>query len=64
MQPKTDTDERQPIEWPFRRPRGIAKDVFSGLGGGEAFLRAEREQFYCQDEGRARTPVYSADLNV
>lgn len=33
-------------EWPFLRLRGIAKDVFQSLGGGEAFIRKEREQFY------------------
>jgi hypothetical protein len=31
---------------PFLHLRGIAKDVFSSLGGGEAFLRNEREKFY------------------
>lgn len=35
----------QPEEWPFRNLRGVAKEVFRGLGGGEAFLRKEREQF-------------------
>lgn len=33
-------------EWPFLRLRGIAKDVFRSLGGGEEFIRNEREQFY------------------
>jgi hypothetical protein len=26
--------------------RGIAKDIFRSLGGGEEFIRKEREQFY------------------
>ncbi len=44
-------DEAQPAsgkraEWPFLRLRGIAKEAFSDLGGGEEFLRKEREQFY------------------
>jgi hypothetical protein len=30
----------------FLQARGIAKEVFQALGGGEAFLRAERDQFY------------------
>jgi hypothetical protein len=33
-------------EWPFAKLRGIAKEAFSSLGGGEAFIRQEREQFY------------------
>jgi hypothetical protein len=28
------------------RLRGIGKEAFAGLGGGEAFIRKEREQFY------------------
>jgi hypothetical protein len=30
---------------PFLALRGIAKDVFHALGGGEAFIRKEREEF-------------------
>jgi hypothetical protein len=30
----------------FLQARGIAKEVFQALGGGEAFLKAERDQFY------------------
>jgi hypothetical protein len=30
----------------FLQARGIAKEVFQALGGGEAFLKAERGQFY------------------
>jgi hypothetical protein len=33
-------------EWPFGGLRGVAKEVFRGVGGGEAFLLKEREQFY------------------
>jgi len=36
----------QPEEWPFRKLRGVAKEVFDSLGGGEAFLRNEREEFH------------------
>jgi len=31
---------------PLTGLRGIAKQVFQDLGGGEAFIRAEREKFY------------------
>ena len=30
----------------WSRLRGALKDVFADLGGGEAYLRAERENFY------------------
>jgi hypothetical protein len=33
-------------EWPFLRLRGIGKEVFRSLGGGEAFIRKERQEFY------------------
>ena len=33
-------------DWSFGGLRGIAKDVFKSLGGGEAFIRKERERFY------------------
>ena len=33
-------------EFPFVRLRGIAKEVFRRLGGGEQFIRHEREQFH------------------
>jgi hypothetical protein len=32
----------EPDADPFRRLRGVAKEVFRSLGGGEAFLRGER----------------------
>jgi hypothetical protein len=39
--------------WPFLRLRGIAKEVFSDLGGGEEFIRKEREQFYATTDRSA-----------
>jgi hypothetical protein len=36
---------------PWSKLRGALKDVFSELGGGEAYLRAERRNFY-GPEGR------------
>jgi hypothetical protein len=36
----------QKEEWPFEKLRGVAKEVFGSLGGGEAFLRNERENFH------------------
>jgi hypothetical protein len=36
----------QPEQWPFQKLRGVAKEVFRSLGGGERFLRKEREQFH------------------
>ncbi len=35
----------RPEEWPFKKLRGVAKEVFRSLGGGETFLRKEREKF-------------------
>lgn len=32
-------------EWSFLRLRGTAKELFRSLGGGEEFIRKEREQF-------------------
>lgn len=37
---------------PFLGLRGIAKQVFQSLGGGEAFIRAERDQFDKPARGR------------
>ena len=31
---------------PWLKARGIARDIFAALGGGEAYLRAERANFY------------------
>ena len=35
----------------WKQLRGTLKDVFSELGGGEAYLRAERGAFYPEKEG-------------
>jgi 5-methylcytosine-specific restriction protein B len=35
-----------PVELPLSRYRGIAKEAFRSLGGGEAFIRSERDHFY------------------
>ena len=37
---------RPQAEDPLMRLCGIAKDVFQSLGGGESFIRRQREQFY------------------
>jgi len=37
---------------PFLGLRGIAKQVFQALGGGEAFIRSERDQFDKPSRGR------------
>src|SRR5271169_3781176 len=37
-------------ESPLLRLWGIGKEVFASLGGGEAFIRRERERFYQHDE--------------
>jgi len=36
----------------FLRLRGVAKDTFASLGGGEKFIHGERERFYQREEGR------------
>ena len=36
----------------FLSLRGIAKDTFAKLGGGEKFIHGERESFYRRDEDR------------
>ncbi|HTP69146.1 MAG TPA: hypothetical protein VMJ35_09610 [Dongiaceae bacterium] len=35
---------------PWSRLRGALKDVFAELGGGEAYLRAERRNFYAPED--------------
>jgi len=35
----------EPSRDPWTELRGIAKDIFAALGGGEAFIRSERAQF-------------------
>ncbi|HYW45954.1 MAG TPA: hypothetical protein VE959_24030 [Bryobacteraceae bacterium] len=42
---------RQPAEDPLMRLWGIGKEVFQGLGGGEEFIRREREHFHDADGG-------------
>jgi hypothetical protein len=37
---------KDPKDDPWARLRGALKDVFAELGGGEPYLRAERENFY------------------
>src|SRR6266446_4997939 len=41
-----DTKPSSPKEDPWVRLRGALRDVFSELGGGEQYLRAERENFH------------------
>ena len=36
----------------WERLRGICKDIFAELGGGEAYLRNERENFYSPERAR------------
>jgi hypothetical protein len=36
---------------PWLKARGIAKDIFAALGGGEAFIRHERANFYGPGQG-------------
>jgi hypothetical protein len=38
-------------EWPFQGLRGVAKDVFRSLGGGETFLCQERKEFQGPGDG-------------
>lgn len=42
----------KPAEDPWTSLRGALKDVFSDLGGGEAYLRAERNNFYASEDRR------------
>lgn len=37
---------------PWTRLRGALKDVFAELGGGEAYLRKERDQFFPRKESQ------------
>jgi hypothetical protein len=41
-----DKEPPAPKEDPWMRLRGTLKDVFADLGGGENYLRAERDKFY------------------
>jgi hypothetical protein len=42
---KVDAREGAGAESPFLRFRGVAKDLFQNLGGGEKFIRSERNKF-------------------
>jgi hypothetical protein len=37
---------------PWKQLRGALKDVFTELGGGEAYLQKERDQFFSPKSGR------------
>jgi hypothetical protein len=39
-------------ESPFLRLRGVAKEIFQGLGGGDRFIRHERDSFYGPNSGK------------
>jgi len=41
---------QNPTDDAWSRLRGALKDVFAELGGGEAYLRAERRNFYTPEE--------------
>ena len=43
-------DSSQANSDPWTELRGALKDVFAGFGGGEAYLRGERENFYADKE--------------
>lgn len=44
-----DTDQQDDKPTPqFEELYGVLKEAFQSLGGGEAFLRGERSQFYSQ----------------
>ena len=48
-----DTNEpSSPTEDSWTKLRGVLKDVFAELGGGEAYLHAERSDFYRPKEGK------------
>jgi len=49
-----DRDEESPAVDPWEALRGIGKEVFAALGGGEAFLRRERAEFNEAMEKRER----------
>jgi len=49
-----DRDEKAPAVDPWEALRGIGKEVFAALGGGEAFLRRERAEFNEAMEKRER----------
>jgi hypothetical protein len=43
-------DSSQANSDPWTELRGSLKNIFAGLGGGEAYLRGERENFYADKE--------------
>ncbi len=43
-------DSSQANSDPWTELRGALKNVFAGFGGGEAYLRGERESFYADKE--------------
>ena len=47
-----DTNPPSPKEDPWANLRGALKDVFADLGGGEQYLRAERDRFYGRGQGK------------
>jgi hypothetical protein len=47
-----DKKPSSPKEDPWVRLRGALKDAFAELGGGEQYLRAEREKFYGSRESK------------
>jgi len=47
-----DAKPSSPKEDPWVRLRGTLKDVFAELGGGEDYLRAERENFYTSRQSK------------
>jgi len=49
-----DREEKAPAVDPWEALRGIGKEVFAALGGGEAFLRRERAEFNEAMEKRER----------
>ena len=47
-----DEKPSSPKEDPWVRLRGAFKDVFAELGGGEQYLRAERDNFYMSGQSK------------
>jgi 5-methylcytosine-specific restriction enzyme B len=47
-----DAKPSSPKEDPWARLRGALTDVFAELGGGEQYLRAERENFYASRQSK------------
>ena len=45
LQYRPGEDDARPAEDPLMRLWGIGRDVFQSLGGGESFIRSERERF-------------------